>query len=616
MTTPNIEELTPSGKTFSFSSSRSYSTNSSKSHEIQTSVKKNTKNKKPTRWVIKKINNPSLSYAEILDMCECDKEKAFNILKEQFKLQSSLTEKYELSVDLSWADLLDIAESLWRGRGMIELFYRTKPNLEKIKDYIGDILTPIEINKLDHIATFFQNNDHYFDSSSDSSDSDSDTTNETNSNINFIHINKLKDNINFICHLTSKKASKGAKIALAEIEVFAQEFKRLICPQHLFNGHQLFPKYRVAFFDQDSSDIYVASQKINFIEDFSRVSNGILTLGKSIRFSLNGIDYDYSNSQINAFSVPGLGTVSLLSKIVGDIDAKLGNVGLQIFAPSNSIEKPQIYFTSIDSGASFAGYGNIEYTETTEQFGYLTSAEILNNPACEANPFNFLWLKFQGFTDLKEQMLARTSSVDANIRRENMICALRVACIPPEALEEITNLYFSSNDKDSIKSRENAFLHLKRQQEIIFDFLTKHISPKSFFLSKNAIESDLFINELIEMKKNLEQFKFFKKTTLSSLIPNSDTLLNDWCSALVSKMTADLSIELKKLFLKKLYSRIKKEHPDSLSLEIWNFYNNYEPKIVDAIIQENDQCLNSLFFSFCNFRSSITSIYSFFRPSL
>lgn len=608
MITIDIEELSPSGKTFSFSSSRFLSTSSKKSHEIRTSIKKNNKNKDRRYWVIKKVNNPSLSYAEILELCECNKEQAIDIMKDQFELKRSLNIMTELSIELSWEELINIAERLWIDRGIIELFYRTSPNLNKIKEYVGDLITAQEINYLNNINDFFKQKN-----SGSDSDSDSDTTSETNSNINFLNITLLRHNLNFICNLTSKKATKGSKIALAEIEVFAQEFKRLICPQHLFNGHQLFPKYRVAFFDDNSSDIYVASQKINFIDDFIKNSNGILTLGTSCKLLLNGMEYDYSNAQIKAFSIPGLATVTLLAKIVGDIDTKLGNVGLQIFEPLSPSQKPEMYFTSIDSGASFAGYGNIEYTEITDQFGLLNQEEILNNPACELSPFNFLWSKFEGYKDLKEHMIAKTASVQEHIRRENMICCLRVACIPPDALEEITNLYFSSIDKDSMKSKEKTLSHLKNQQEIIFDFLTSHLSARSFFCSKEAIAENLLINELIEMKRNLHHFKFFKKTTLSSIIENIDSLLNERCIQLVSKIIANLSFESKKIFLKKLNSELKHPNKDSLLFEIWNFYEEHEQKMIDSILQENENCMSSLFFSFHHFTSSMNSLFSFCR---
>ena len=56
----------------------------------------------------------------------------------------------------------------------------------------------------------------------------------------------IKNTSSWCCKFIDEYHGEFRKnIVAAEIEVFAQEYRRALCPKHLFNGENIFTKYRV-----------------------------------------------------------------------------------------------------------------------------------------------------------------------------------------------------------------------------------------------------------------------------------------------------------------------------------------------------------------------------------
>jgi hypothetical protein len=168
---------------------------------------------------------------------------------------------------------------------------------------------------------------------------------------------------------------RNQAIALAELEVFSQEYRRLLCPTHLFNGKNIYTKYRLAYDEKNTDNIYVASKSLNLMGssgNFSFDTQGVITF-----------DSD-STTGVNLKDIPGFACSCFFAKFLGEADFKIKNAviindGLK---PDGT---PQLYFSQIDSEWCFAGTANKKFSSLHLNSGLLTAKEVINNPFTTSN---------------------------------------------------------------------------------------------------------------------------------------------------------------------------------------------------------------------------------------
>ncbi|NBV29245.1 hypothetical protein EBS02_09580, partial [bacterium] len=194
--------------------------------------------------------------------------------------------------------------------------------------------------------------------------------------------------------------SLEASLALAEMEVFAQEYRRLICPTHLFNGKNIYTKYRLAYDEQHPDNLYVASKSLKLMGrsgDFSFDHEGTLTFK------------DDPTTGLNLKDIPGLGCSCLFAKILGEVDFKIQNAVI-INDGLKADGTPQLYFSQIDSEWSFAGTANTKFRSLNLDTGLMTAGEVIANPYTLSKFYNYLSLIQKGTDHYQfKEFLLKTS---------------------------------------------------------------------------------------------------------------------------------------------------------------------------------------------------------------
>jgi hypothetical protein len=232
-------------------------------------------------------------------------------------------------------------------------------------------------------------------------------------------------------------------INIANLEVFSQQYYRALYPSHLTGSINPFTKYRVAIeFDQAYEKplkLYVASKAI----DFKKPKNLI---------------YQYSLLRQKGLHAPGIASVSFLAKFIGEIDFKVGNVGLRAYSTDQSSFSH--IFTQIDSGCAFAGIpSNPGYSQKEFFAGYINSEELTSHPSTKMNVVNYLQSinAKKCFDPLHQYLLALSEQPD--IIKETMVTALRCAMTPRCFNEWMIATHFGPNeDATLLKLDPTVFL--------------------------------------------------------------------------------------------------------------------------------------------------------------
>jgi hypothetical protein len=314
--------------------------------------------------------------------------------------------------------------------------------------------------------------------------------------LNLYYFKKI--NNDFTHKIDFKKA-----LAEAEREVFFQEFRRALCPSHLFknneNYYNIFTKYRVGYNisktpkkDEDPINIYVLSKAIDFISDPTILKE--------------------QSKKTKTGETPGLPTLAFFAKHLGDIDLKFSNAGLM--RHTNSDGSIFTTYTQIDSGCCLAGEANLSYPIESQKIPYISSHEISINPSTELNFFNYLWLISQQQTHTANFAFYKKISEQGYAIQETVITALRCALLPHAFLKKLLIAYFNQKFDASINLAQDIAAALIKRQSFLKKSCLINANFINFFFSPEALISGVFRKELKLFFNTMTTFVKYKKTTL------------------------------------------------------------------------------------------------------
>jgi hypothetical protein len=314
----------------------------------------------------------------------------------------------------------------------------------------------------------------------------------------------IKNTSSWCCKFIDEYHGEFRKnIVAAEIEVFAQEYRRALCPKHLFNGENIFTKYRVGIDNsynesiQNTSKVYVFSKFLDF---------------HGVKLDLKS----YIQPVKEPLTLSGLGTCTLFAKFLGEIDLKVGNIGLRLYR--NKKEVLHSTFTQLDSGCSFAGLpNNILFPQPAIALGYLTDDEITFNPATSLNPYNYLNSYTKGKKINRNHQWLVSLSQEPLIIQETVICALRCVLVPDNFNEELLKSYFSKQPQ-STQAAEGIKIFIKSHQDILLKVLINNHNVKKYFFSRNGIKEGRFRKEVYFLFESMKDFIAYKKVRVASTL--------------------------------------------------------------------------------------------------
>jgi hypothetical protein len=350
------------------------------------------------------------------------------------------------------------------------------------------------------------------------------------------------------------RESLSANLALTEMEVLCQEYRRLLCPTHLLDGFNPFPKTRVAFdkekvsFYEDNPKVYVASKAIEFINIFNLLqSDGT---------------FIFNNQVCHIGDTPGLGVSAFFSKILFDDDTKLGNFGLRYYGKKGS--KEILICTNIDSGRCLVGVANLDCNNRDYSHGSFTPEEVLLNPYTQFNKFNYLWQKMQSIEQPGVGKVLRELSECPTIRAETFVTALRCAILPEFYLKDFISMYFSHENPLSQEIAKKIENHFKKQQADLQKILIELPEFQQYFLLNPFSIDDLtLVTELRLLCESLQNFEVFRKINLvKSFYDNFEEKFLESVEPFLSLFLNKLSLKDQEYFLDKVKELVEQNLED------------------------------------------------------
>ncbi len=577
-----IQEIIPAAKSKDLSAGNKEIRFSSNLHSLSLNRKHREDATKPPHhdlWFFKKIDNESVEYDVFLEISGASKSYALRHLENQamlFDLDfSTYTEKTDPE-SFSWKELLDIAQQMIPNTGIFLLLKASKPNSEILLESIKARCPTVprkEISKL------FDRINHSL----------------------WWYFPDFKKNIDDILELDRKRLMVSAKIGLASMEVFAQEYRRLLCPTHLFEGVNLFTKYRVGFdqnhADPSITDVYVASKYISFIGYFKSYYQGVFRF-KDEPYQLKTCRLDLRNQYILADQAKGLGTCTIFAKILGDIDLKFSNLGF-LFHEQNETDF-KFYFTQVDSGCSFAGTANIDYPP--EWFlGDLTEYEIIKNPATNLNFYNYLWVKLDQKSVVRDNHQLEILSDSEQMKKENFITSLRITLLPDCLLNELARVHFSHIDHMSLKIKAEVLVFMNRQQSLLEEIITRSSVFIDYFFNLESCQNGFYRKELLDLYLSFVSFETYSSELI---IKNNDLFKIEFFNkskSFLEKVWLRMNLEQKKEFIKESIA-YSIENQDSFSGMFVNMLESIDPELVREIRARHFDC--------CSFSEGVSMLLS------
>ena len=576
-----IQDIIPAAKSKDVSSGREIRF-SSNMHSISLNKKNRTQLVKPEHkdlWFFKKIDNEAIDYDIFLEISGASKIYAFSHLENQatlFDLDfSTYTSKNDPQL-FEWKELVDIAEQMDPHDGVFLLIKAAKPNSEIL---FASIMQRCPTLPRKELFNFFQKI----------------------SNPLWFYQSDFKKNVEDIIEIDRKRLAISARLGLASMEVFAQEYRRLLCPVHLFDGVNLFTKYRVGFdrpyADSLISNVYVASKYMSFIGYFKSYSRGIFRF-RDEPYQLKSCQLNLRGQYLVADQVPGLGTCTIFAKILADIDLKFSNLGF-LFHEKNENDF-KFYFTQVDSGCSFAGKVNIDYPPEWYP-GDITEYEIIKNPATNLKFYNYLWVKMdQKNVSTNHEQLEILSDLPY-MQKENIITAFRSSMLPECILHELVRVHFSDRDVLSLKMKEDLIVFMRRQQFLLQQILTASQIVKEYFFNLKACQEGLYRKELLELFTSLLNFATYSS---ESIVKNDQLFKIDFfkeCKFFLEKIWLILDLNEKKEFVHESVA-YSFENQDSFSTMFVDTIAEIDPDLVDDIRSKDSGC--------CAFSEGLAIVFS------
>jgi hypothetical protein len=355
------------------------------------------------------------------------------------------------------------------------------------------------------------------------------------------------------------KNYQQSQIVLAEMEVVAQELQRLLCPTHCLDGYNIFPKYRVGFNDEmisEDSPVFVATKRINFIGEFYfDAVRGQLQLGVKDYEFVGGDTFKAQKQVCDISGIKGLGASALLARLLGDIDTKVGNIGLQVHGV-DAHNDPIITFARVDGGCFFAGYANPDFVEQKWRLGPITAADILENPGPGTMKFyNYLSSMSQGTVNQEQTEALKSMADHHQLQKETMVTSLRFAFLPTEYQDCFLSDYCSSS-VSSQKLKSNISSYLEDQKTAVLTILATEAKCQNYFFSPQALNQGVLFHELELLHDSLTTFKTHGKNKPADKIPNFTQSFVDSITPGLIQMLSHQSVKNKKIFLENLQKEI------------------------------------------------------------
>lgn len=270
----------------------------------------------------------------------------------------------------------------------------------------------------------------------------------------------------------------------AQKEVFAQELRRAFAPMSAFKGlDNPYPKYRVTTTTSVQEqgpvptlpEVRVSSKEIHFSKMI------VPTLDKKIKgFSL-GFRADDDAPTQSLKDIPGFASTMMLSKFLGDTDAKLGNIGVRL------LENGQPILTNIDGGLCFKVDPSLfKDPQESASISLSTDAEV-----CHYLYQRLDWEHHSEFDNFFKQ-----SMKSEQVLKETRLSALRFALFPPEAYKTFAQQYLSEDNSFLTNNDSNPdFFENDCSLESI---INNHLIQKSQDIYQNFMNDDVLFQYFIE----------------------------------------------------------------------------------------------------------------------
>jgi hypothetical protein len=301
--------------------------------------------------------------------------------------------------------------------------------------------------------------------------------------------------------------------ALAEMTSFADNLQATLCPTHLFQGHNLFPQSTVV---QTGDDVAVRYKKVDVIKEYALDAhkNVIKIDGQEVA-KLNG--------------TPGLSTLALLSKFVGDTSLDKEHCVLQIQSVPSSSSSVQnegiLTFAKLPSTTCFAGYGN---PLMDEGIGLMNVNSVIENPDVgECTPYNYLSSHKAGVAEQTAREAFIALADQPQVLKETMVCLLRISFFPDFLKKSLMDASFSSNTTESLAIKESVSDYLTQQQKACLEIFTHQPKCQAYFFSDDAIKNKVFYTELKQLYQSLHAENKENKVFLDRFMQSLTHKLNE-----------------------------------------------------------------------------------------